>query len=62
MKKQTKATKKVAKVMKEYGAGKLPIHKPAGKPGVLAAIMRPPLTRGDTSPVGKPTQMDTRKK
>jgi len=23
-----------------------PIHKPAGKPGVLAAIMRPPLTRG----------------
>lgn len=39
-----------------------PIHKPAGKPKVLAAIMRPPLTRGDTSPVGKPTQTDTRRK
>jgi hypothetical protein len=39
-----------------------PIHKPASKPGVLAAIMRPPLTRGDTSPVGKPTQTDTRRK
>jgi len=23
-----------------------PIHKPAGKPKVLAAIVRPPLTRG----------------
>jgi hypothetical protein len=23
-----------------------PTHKPAAKPGVLASIMRPPLTRG----------------
>ena len=51
-------TRKMAKDHKAVA----PIHKPKAKPGILAAIMRPPLTRGDTSPVGKPTQTDTRKK
>jgi len=35
-------TRKMAKDHKSVA----PIHKPAGKPKVLAAIMRPPLTRG----------------
>jgi hypothetical protein len=37
-------------------------HKPTAKPGILAAIMTPPLTRGATTPVGQPTQPDTRVK
>ena len=49
-------TRKMAKDHKSVA----PIHKPAGKPKVLAAIMRPPLTRGGTAPVGQPTQPDSR--
>jgi len=36
--------------------------KPKAKPSILAGIVRPPLKRGNTSPVGKPTQTDTRRK
>ena len=61
MPKVTITGKKVRKAALDH-SNVAPIHKPAGKPKVLAAIMRPPLTRGDTSPVGKPTQTDTRRK
>jgi hypothetical protein len=37
-------------------------HKPSVKPGILKAMMTPPLTRGATVPVGMPTQPDTRVK
>ena len=52
---------KTRKAAKDHG-NMAPMYKPAASPGILAAIMRPPLTRGDTSPVGKPTQTDTRRK
>jgi len=52
---------KIRKAAKDHSS-MAQMYKPASSPGILAAIMRPPLTRGDTSPVGKPTQMDTRKK
>jgi hypothetical protein len=37
-------------------------HKPGTKGNPVAAIMTPPLTRGATTPVGQPTQPDTRVK
>jgi hypothetical protein len=37
-------------------------HKPGTKGNPAAAMMRPPLMRGDVSPVGQPTQPDTRMK
>jgi hypothetical protein len=37
-------------------------HKPTGKMNPLPKIMTPPLTRGATTPVGQPTQPDTRVK
>ena len=37
-------------------------HKPTGKMSPLAKIMTPPLIRGPVSPVGQPTQPDTRMK
>jgi hypothetical protein len=52
---------KIRKAAKDHSS-MAQMYKPASSPGILAAIMRPPLTRGDTSPVGKPTQTDTRKK
>ena len=37
------------------------MHKPAVKPGIVKAIVTPPLTRGPVTPVS-PTQPDTRMK
>ena len=61
MPKVTITGKKTRKIAQDHSS-MASMYKPAASPGILAAIMRPPLTRGDTSPVGKPTQMDTRKK
>ena len=61
MPKVTITGKKTRKVAQDHSSV-APIHKPSGKPGVLAAIMRPPLTRGGTTAVGQPTQPDTRRK
>jgi hypothetical protein len=37
-------------------------HKPGTKVNPAAAIVKPPLTRGNMAPVGQPTQPDTRMK
>jgi len=52
---------KERRVAKDYKAVQAQ-HKPGTKGGPAAAIVKPPLTRGPASPVGQPTQPDTRMK